>query len=361
MRILFLATDAYGARGGIALYNRDVLAAWAADPRVKEIVLLTRNIVDPPGVIPPKVTHVQRAAKGKVAYARAFSRALRQERFDVVACGHINLLPLSWMAARVHRAPAVLFIYGIEAWKKPRGAFRRGALRAISKVVSISEFTLQRFRAWAAIDAPAFILPNAIHLEWYAPGPKRPDLERRYHLEGKRVLMTMGRLEGEERYKGFDEVLELLPELVTERPDLVYLICGEGNDRARLEAKARELGVDGHVVFTGYVREEEKVDHYSLADLYVMPSHGEGFGFVFLEALACGIPVIASNADGSREAVRNGELGAIVDPFDRQALKAAILQRLDRPRIVPEGLAYFSFENFERRCRTILDDLTRSA
>jgi len=92
--------------------------------------------------------------------------------------------------------------------------------------------------------------------------------------------MTFGRLAGLDRQKGFDEVLEVLTELLKSHPDLVYLIVGDGPDRQRLQAKAQALGVSAAVVFAGRIAEDEKVDHYRLADLYVMPSRGEGFGIV---------------------------------------------------------------------------------
>jgi glycosyltransferase involved in cell wall biosynthesis len=180
----------------------------------------------------------------------------------------------------------------------------------------------------------------------------------RYGLRGKTVLMTLGRLVGQDRHKGYDEVIEALPALIGEIPDVCYLIVGKGNDRKRLEEKAKAFGVHDQVIFSGFVPEEEKVDHYRLADTFIMPSRGEGFGIVILEALACGVPVIASSVDGSREAVRNGELGIMVDPSDQQEIKDAILEALTRPKgVVPEGLEYFSSQRFEIRCHQILDSL----
>jgi glycosyltransferase involved in cell wall biosynthesis len=230
-------------------------------------------------------------------------------------------------------------------------------------VVAISAATAAKFRAWAHPAGQKLqTLPNAIHPEWYGPGPKNPELLRRYGLEGRRVLMTLGRLVSVERYKGFDEVLELMPELVRTMPDLAYLIVGDGTDRARLEEKARALGLDGRVVFAGHVVEAEKADHYRLADAYVMASRGEGFGFVLLEAMACGIPVVASRLDGGREAVRDGELGLLVDPANREQLRAAILEALARPKgIVPAGLDHFSFANFEARTHGLFDGVLSGA
>ena len=109
------------------------------------------------------------------------------------------------------------------------------------------------------------------------------------------------------------------------------------------------------VVFAGYVAEAEKADHYRAADLYVMPSRGEGFGIVYLEALACGLPVIGSKVDGSREALRDGLLGTLVDPADRKELKDAIRRQLgQRTQRAPEGLSYFSYAEFERRCHHLV-------
>src|SRR5262249_20277261 len=104
-----------------------------------------------------------------------------------------------------------------------------------------------------------------------------------------------------------------------------------------------------------------KQDYYRLANCYVMPSAGEGFGFVILEALACGVPVVASNKDGTREAVRNGALGLLVDPDDSQVIIEAVMECLNRPRTVPSGLEYFSFENFTRRLDSVLTGLRMGA
>jgi glycosyltransferase involved in cell wall biosynthesis len=176
----------------------------------------------------------------------------------------------------------------------------------------------------------------------------------RHGLADRTVIMTLGRMDSRERAKGFDEVIAAMPQLRKTRPDLTYLCAGDGDDRERLEEKARALGVADIVVFTGRIPEERKADYLRLADAYVMPSREEGFGFVILEALACGIPVVASAIDGTREALRNGELGTLVDPADPAALERVILDAVQRPKAVPAGLDHFLFANFARRLREAL-------
>jgi glycosyltransferase involved in cell wall biosynthesis len=137
-------------------------------------------------------------------------------------------------------------------------------------------------------------------------------------------------------------------------PDLVYLIVGDGDDRSRFQSKASALGIARSVVFAGYIPEDEKPDHYRLADAFVMPGRGEGFGIVYLEAMACGIPVVASKTDGSREATRDGLLGALADPDSASEIRVAIKQALNRPRILQKELEYFSRQRFVERWHALL-------
>ncbi len=348
MRALALTTDAYGGHGGIAQYNRDFFTALASHPAIDELVVLARTQAHPTGPLPPKVTFASGAARGKLAFLGEALRAAERTRFDVMICGHLNLLPIAWPLALLRRAPILLMIYGVEAWKPFRGAFGARFVDKVDATVSISAVTLERFRGWARPRGDkSFVLPNAFDPAGYGPGPKPADLVAKYGLAGKRVILTFGRMDANERYKGFDEVLEVLPSLPA---DVSYLCAGDGSDRPRLEDKARALGLGGRVVFTGRVEEARKADVYRLADAFVMPGRGEGFGFVFLEAMACGIPVVASSIDGSREAVRQGELGLLVHPDDKDAIRAATLEALGRGRgPVPAGLEYFTYPNFERR------------
>ena len=243
-------------------------------------------------------------------------------------------------------------IHGVEAWTPHGSAPVRALSRRIESLISVSRYSRERFESWSARAGRSLtVLPNCVDLDRFVPQARDPVLAGRYGLGDAPVLLTVARLASGERYKGVDEVLEALPALRARRPTLRYLIVGEGDDRDRLAAKAAHLGVAEAVIFAGRVPESEKVAHFGLASVYVMPSTGEGFGIVFIEAAACGVPVIGSDADGSREALLEGRLGRLVRPGDPAALLSAIEAALDEkfPRERRPELATFGWEAFRSR------------
>ena len=354
MRVLIISTDAYGGNGGIALYIRDLCEALASMSEVLEVVVVPRNSGSVCVEVPDGIRFVSEASGGKLSFLRSVF-SLRHEPFDFVICGHINLLPVAALFCLPRRIPLVMMAFGIDVWRRPKSWFRRRLVESVDAVWAGSEITRDRMQDWSNLSIEKYgVLLNAIHLERYGMALPRQDLLERYGLEGGKVLLTLCRLSAAERYKGIDEVLDLMPALCSHYPYIVYLIAGDGDDQPRLEEKVRKLGLTDHVVFTGFVEEEDKADFYRLADVFLMPGRGEGFGFVFLEAMACGIPVVASRLDGSFEAVRGGELGRAVDPDDMQALQSAILEALKEDRHIPKGLDYFAFPEFKKRLLTAL-------
>jgi glycosyltransferase involved in cell wall biosynthesis len=350
-----LVTDAYGGTGGVALYNRDAIAALCLDPSVEAVVALPRVAPNPLEPTPDKLILDTSSLGGTAAYLRAFVRTLVRGEYDFIYCGHINLAPLAWLASKLMRAPWLLAIYGIDAWKPTSRAIANLAARRADQIMAISDVTRRRFLSWCHVpEERTFVMPNAVHLEQFGIKPKNEALLRRYGLEERKVVMTVGRIDPSERYKGFDEIIELLPRLAQKVANISYMIAGDGADRPRLEAKVEQMGLRDRVVFTGRFPEEEKADLYRLADVYAMPSYGEGFGFVTIEAMACGVPAIASTEDGGREAVREGEIGRLVNPHDPDEIERAILAALAEEKRIPEGLSYFAFPNFAKRIQALV-------
>jgi phosphatidyl-myo-inositol dimannoside synthase len=415
LRVLALVPDAFGSQGGISKFNRDLLSAVCAHPACTEVVAVPRLMPSEQEALPSKLTWITDGLGGKLRYIRAALKSARGKSpfapgqpstpapqpstaFDLVICGHINLLPIAFLARRIVRGgsdaqgapgrlspPIALFIHGIDVWQPHRSLLVRRLLPRISAFVSVSEFTKQRFLQWSGVSgSKGLLLPNCVDLGGFSPGPKDPLLLNKYGLAGRKVLMTLGRLV-RGRPKGIDEVLDTLPTLMDDVSQLSYLICGDGPDRPRLVTKARSLGLTvfdcadnvrlskpigigsqpstlnlqpPRVVFAGQIAEAEKAAHYRLADAFVMPGYGEGFGIVYLEALACGIPVLGSTLDASQEALLDGQMGLLVDPRNRDELRNGLRQVLQQPRgQVPSALEYFSFPNFVKRCHAIINKL----
>ncbi len=359
-RALVLVSDAYGGRGGIAKFNRDLLEALSIHPQYRETVALPRVINESvTGGFPDRLQFIVEAAQGKFAYTVSlFKLFLSRQRIDVVICGHLHLLPMAWLASRLSGAPLLLVCHGIEAWK-PTGRWLANRLvRSLDYLVAVSAVTRDRFRRWAGSSRlDDFILPNCVDLTYFQPQAKKQALLDRYHLNGKRVIMTLARFSEQERYKGVDEVLDVFPNLLKSFPDLRYIAAGSGEDLPRVQQKARSLGITEWVIFPGQIPEEEKPDYYNLAEAFVMPGRGEGFGIVYLEAMACGIPVVGSILDGSREALQEGRLGILVDPLDLASVEAGIREALGRPRVVPSGVEFFSRDRFQERVHAMLNQV----
>lgn len=350
-RIAYLATDAYGGRGGIALYNRDVLEALSRDTANRPIIVLPRIAGNGQDPIPDSIDWRGSAANSNLGYLQALARiAISDRPIDLIYCAHVNLLPLAALLKRLTGAKLLLAIYGTEAWTPFSRKRSINALAKVDHILSISQYSADRFFAWSNFSRQRLsIVPNAVRPEQFGMAPKRADLVEKFGLAGRDIVMLLGRMDTLERLKGFDELLEAFVDIRAARPSAKLLLAGDGTDRVRLEAKAASLQLGEDVVFTGFVPESEKADYYRLGDAYVMPSAQEGFGFVHLEAMACGVPAVASSIDGAREAVRNGEIGQLIDPRDRANITAATLRALESPAMIPEGLDYFRFDHFVER------------
>jgi glycosyltransferase involved in cell wall biosynthesis len=259
-------------------------------------------------------------------------RAVRTSQRDVptiIISTHVNFAPVGRLVKRFANVSFAAIGHGIEVWTIQKASVR-GGLRCADQLIAVSEFTRTRMAAAVGVNESRIeVLPNTFDVDRFQPGPKPASLLERYGLTAEQpVILTVARLAETEQYKGYDNVLLALPAVLHRFADARYVIVGDGPDRKRVERLSRELGVEKKVIMAGYVPNEELAGHYNLCDVFVMPSKGEGFGIVFLEALGCGKPVIAGNKDASAEAVLNGKLGMMVDPVDGGQIADAICRVL---------------------------------
>ena len=252
--VVMLLTDGFGGHGGIAKFNRDFLRALDGSALVTRIRVLPRLISwRDPEPIPESVVYDHRAAAGKLAFLQRLAvHAWRDERIDFVICGHLHLLPAAWLLARLRGARLALIVHGVEAWRRSGKTLVNRLAHRLDNFIAVSRFSAEQFARWSNVPMDkAFILPNCVDLDTFAPGSPDVGLLERYGLVSSKVMLTVGRMAARERYKGFDEVIEQMPGLLERFPDLKYLIVGEGDDRARLEAKTHAMRLSDQVIFAG--------------------------------------------------------------------------------------------------------------
>jgi phosphatidylinositol alpha-1,6-mannosyltransferase len=330
--VLALVTEAFGGRGGIAQYNRDFLEALAESGAVSSITVLPRHVDE--NANPPTGIQQVSAWPGRLGFSFLSLVTALRRHVDVVFCGHIYMVPLAALIARLKGAKLVIQVHGIEAWPRP-ARLQRAAVEAADLVLCVSRYTRAAVLGWATIvPERVLVVPNTVG-DVFTPG-ENSSLRKELGLECKQVLLTVGRIDSCERYKGHDRVIAALPVLVAQGHDVAYVVVGEGDDVARLKRLAVEAGVADRVNFTGAVFSERLIEAYRMADLFVMPSTGEGFGIVFLEAMACGTPALGLAVAGAKDALADGELGAAVQEAE---LTDALGDLIQAPRPDPHVLS----------------------
>ena len=357
-RVLALVTDGLGESGGIARFNADLVEALAASRRVREVALVPR-FGRSDVAMPAKVQQIA-PRSSRMLWAIQSIRSAIEDRPEVVFCGHVHAVVPAAGLARLRGSRLWVHVHGIEGWT-PRGTVAGRCLEQAHLVTTASRYTRRRLLEWSRLAPEQVrVLPNTVRQE-FKPRPRPADLVRRYGLEGRRVILTVGRLSSAERYKGHDRIIAALSDVARQCVPLAYLIVGVGDDRPRLAALAQRMGVGPLVVFAGHVGETELPDHYALGDVYAMPSTGEGFGIVFLEAAASGLPVIGGNRDGSVDALADGRIGRPIDPESPGELRSALVAALARTEAIPgrerESVARFRPENFTRHVDDLLHEL----
>jgi glycosyltransferase involved in cell wall biosynthesis len=272
-------------------------------------------------------------------------KLLKEERFDVINA-HFAL-PAGLPAVKAGKAagtPVVTTLVGGDLFTPGEPAmmqlFRKLALPAYNKVFSgsaltaISTDTANRARAVGCKKEIA-ITPYGIDASKFSKRPPKKELLKKYGLEGKTVLISVCRLS---RRKGLEYLLRALPGV---GKGAKLLIVGDGVERKNLAALAAELGISDRVVFAGPVPNEKLIDYYNLADIFVLPSLHEGMGIVFLEAMACGLPVVTTRIGGMTDFVKDGETGLLVDPQNSEQLVVALSKLMGdkrlRQRIAADG------------------------
>lgn len=327
-RVHFWAPELHASAGGIQTFSRDLLAALEATVTPRRIRVLLKNELN--DAWPP--------ALKSVGFAGACVRHALVERPRLIVATHVNFGPIANLARRVAQVPYLLVAHGIDVWQL-RSATTRHALRRADLILAVSRHTQRAVLEQTGGDNDKVkLLPNTFSAARFNPREKSNRVLAKHRLSADTpIILTVCRLAAEERYKGYDQILKALPSISRALPRVHYLLVGAGPDRPRIEKLIAELGVADRVTLAGYIADEELAGYYNSCDIFAMPSKAEGFGIVYLEALACGKPVLAGDRDGARDALNDGELGLLVDADNVERIAGEIIRVLrrehDHPRI----------------------------
>ena len=307
------------------------------------------------------------ADRGKARFAANALRAARRKA-KIVLAAHPNLAPITRaMHLIAPRMKSIVCAHGIEVWE-PLPATRRNALRRATLVLSPSRATAEHLTAVQGVaEDRVRILPWALD----------PDFETKFASGSRplpatfpagRVILSIGRWLTAERYKGMDTLILAMPRLLLRWPDLQLAIAGSGDDRGWLEHIARDSGVQRHVHFLTDLSYGEISACYEAAEIFALPSRGEGFGFVYLEAMGHGKPVIGGAHGGAPEIIQDGVTGYLVQHGDPVQLATSIGTLLSNPeaarRMGEAGRQRvereFRFNVFSKAFKRILRELCES-
>ena len=367
--IVGLFTEMLSA-GGVQRAGRHVAAVTATLASERGMTVRFLSLNDPQGLHPlrvgPSEFSVSGYGRSKLQFVLAALRAAGRDP-DLVIALHPHLAPIVWaMRTRSWKFRSIVFAHGIEVWQ-PLGWPRGAALRRADLLLGPSADTVQHLIFDQKIPAgkvqrlawgldPEFEERIAAHIHADLP-PGYP--------QNARVILTVGRWDPAERYKGADTLIEALPRLRQTSPDVFLVLVGGGEDRARLERLALDLGVSERTRFLQNLTQDELFACNANCEVFALPSRGEGFGLVFLEAMAHGKPVIAGAHGGALDVIEDGVTGLLVPYGDVARLCSALGSLLSDPVRARETGARgrdrlrssFSFEQFQSRLRQILREV----
>jgi phosphatidylinositol alpha-1,6-mannosyltransferase len=300
--------------GGIAAAGRLLLAAareWAAQRGVA-VRLLTLGGPDEV----PRGMDGEAFAGNRLRMACAVWRSQMLEGYRNHVYDFLGVARFQGVLPQRMRARYLVYLYGIECWRALSGS-RRAAVEGATVRLACSDATIARFRAHNPEAPPVATRHLALGDEesganGASTAQRACDDEVLDRIDGP-FLLIVGRLAPGERYKGHDELLEAMARLASTHPELRLVIAGEGSDGARLAAKAAALGVADRVLFTGFVDASLLTSLYARCTALAMPSQGEGFGFVYLEAMRAGRPCIGLAGTAAAEIIVDRETGWLVE------------------------------------------------
>lgn len=374
-KVLLITNDFPPRDGGIESYLRDFAAL--IEPQRLVVLASTRQSKQETtaydATLPYRVYRMRdRVLLPLPHVARRAARIIEAEQIDTVWFG--AAAPLALLAPACRRAGARRIIattHGHEVgWSMiPIARSMLGAIgRSADAITYISRYTRSRIATAFGPQTPFERLPSGVDIDRFEPSPEaRTEIRTRHGLTNSTpVVVCISRLV---LRKGQDSLIKAMPEIVKQHADAQLIIVGKGPYRAQFEKLAQRLGVASNVIFTGGVDYADLPGYYNAATVFAMPARTRGFGLdveglgiVYLEAQACGVPVIAGTSGGAPETVVDGETGFVVNGRQPRLIAAAINKLFDNPELAQQmGAAgrehvqnHWTWAEMGRRLHTIL-------
>jgi phosphatidylinositol alpha-1,6-mannosyltransferase len=283
----------------------------------------------------------------------------KKEKIDVFICNNF----LSSPPIILLKKPYYIYCHGEEFSSKILGKFieiiKHVSLRNAKGLIAGSDFTKNLVKMF---NKNVKVIQYAVNTTKFKPIQKNKKLILKHKLSNKITIITMARLE---KRKGIDQAISIIPDLIENNPNIQYLIIGDGNEREKLVELVKKLKINKNVKFLGRVKDKYLVEYYNLCDIFIMPNRElengdtEGFGLVFLEANACGKPVIGGNAGGVPSAIKNGYNGFIVDGNDKRDIYEKTIKLINnrtlRERMGNNGLKWVKNFTYKRLVKEIIE------
>ena len=354
MNSLLLAPDLFTGNGGIQrvlrLYLKALCELSGNSDRVR-FVSLNDSTVDSGDLD-------RYSGKSLVAWVGCggskltFCRSALQmaRRSDRIVCGHIAQLPLAWAASILRPGLSYFLVaHGIEVWR-PFTFLERRALRGSRCIWCVSEYTREQVLKYARVpEGQTAILHNALDPFLDPVSPLPPP-------EGPPVILSVSRLTVSDGYKGIDHLIAAMSAVRSQIPDARLRIVGRGDGLPGLQALARKHGVIDAVDFVGYRNDSELLREFADCRLFALPSQKEGFGLVYLEAMAHGRPCLAARSGGAPEVITS-DTGVLVEYGDVPGIATAMVAALHsawKTEALVERSKLFSYLRFKERFASLL-------
>jgi len=333
MKVLIITTFYPPSKGGIQTYTYEI----------------TKNLQN----MGNEVTIFAISSNGiKKIFSHPFLKVYKENKKTSLLCIfkiHDAVLATSWFPSgllgvflsHLYNVPLYISAHGNEVFYPEKSFILKKLMlfcfNKAKKIFAVSKYTKKLLISKGVSKNKIVVIPNGTDPERFHPDVDFSDILRKHGLQNKKIILSISRLV--ER-KNFGAVIEIMPEILKEFSDAMYLIGGTGPMRKKWEELARKKGVKDKIMFLGYIPDEELPKYYAMCNVFVMPSiemknegEVEGFGIAFLEANASGKPVIGGRSGGIENAIVDGVTGILVNPEKQEELRDAILKLLKEPSI----------------------------